>query len=138
MIAVAVPGEAVAGTTQAAAFLRDRQVIVGADKLPQANGLITGSQQLFKTDPAHRALGVLAAGIGGVVPVPVARWRLGIVEHLHAIRLQLDDSRQFQGKAVRGLPGVAVPEVDVDRAITEGTGGIDQRVNGRRVLVAGR
>src|SRR5690606_8624937 len=61
VVTEAMTGKTVASATQAAALLSDGQVIVGAHELPHANVVVTGSDQLFEADLAHRALVLLAA-----------------------------------------------------------------------------
>ncbi|MNG02259.1 hypothetical protein D3C84_852790 [compost metagenome] len=61
---------------------------------------------------------------------------MSIVEHLQAVGLQLNQGGQFQREACRGLPGVAVAQIDTHRAVVKGACGIDQRIDRRRVLVA--
>ncbi len=60
---------------------------------------------------------------------------MGVIEYLQAIRLQGDQAGQFQLDTGRGLPGMAVAEVDVHRAKPEGAGRIHQRFDRRRVLI---
>lgn len=56
MVAVTMTGKALAIAAQASVFLGQRQVIVRAYELAQANVVITGSFQVLEGDRAHRAL----------------------------------------------------------------------------------
>ncbi|MNT36041.1 hypothetical protein D3C72_1720990 [compost metagenome] len=125
MIAVAMPGKALTVAAQTATLLGDRQVVIRAYKLPQADVLVTRCQQLLEAYTPHQGLVVLTAGLA-LSELGIALRRLGVIEHPQPIRLQFNQGGQLQRKTVWGLPCVTVPQVNTHRAVVKGASSIDQ------------
>ena len=127
-IAVPMGGVALEVALQEAVFLGHGQLVVGQGEVVETHIAIAGGGQLLDGVVQHVQL-LIRAGqlLGQDAPLAGMAFRpMQVVVERNALRLQVDDGLHRAGKALEGLSGQAVDQIDVDRAVLQRARGIHQ------------